>query len=243
MNALTEFSRLSGSLFIDGAVRTSDTTERLDIIDPATEDRIGEMSDATEAEVDEAIAIANHAQKTWDAKNPLHRAELMHECGRKMAEITPMVSEMMTREMGKPYKESADELQWGISAIDYFAEITRHEAGKVLGPVTDGQFHFTQKSAMGTAVIILPFNFPIVLFCWEAAPTISPTCRHPGRTSSTCPSRASGRLPPLAPICTSATHERLVHAYGKSFIDAARLLAREAPHSPDIVAYPAGEAE
>ena len=107
MNALTEFSRLSGSLFIDGAARTSDTTERLDIIDPATEDRIGEMSDATEAEVDEAIAIANQAQKTWDAMNPLHRAELMHECGRKMAEITPVVSEMMTREMGKPYKESA----------------------------------------------------------------------------------------------------------------------------------------
>ena len=133
MNALTEFSRLSGSLFIDGAARTSDTTERLDIIDPATEDRIGEMSDATEAEVDEAIAIANQAQKTWDAMNPLHRAELMHECGRKMAEITPMVSEMMTREMGKPYKESADELQWGISVYDVVTGIAADAPRPSLG--------------------------------------------------------------------------------------------------------------
>ncbi len=173
MNALTEFFRLSGSLFIDGTARGSTTTESLDIIDPATEDRIGEMADATEAEVDEAIAIANQAQKTWNAMNPLHRAELMHEVGREMAKLTPVVAEMITREMGKPYKESADEMQWGISAIDYYGEVARHEAGKVLGPVTDGQFHFTQKSAMGTAVIILPFNFPIVLFCWEAAAALS----------------------------------------------------------------------
>ena len=173
MNALSEFSKLSGSLFIDGAARTSSATERLDIIDPATEDRLGEMSDATEAEVDEAIAIANRVQKTWNGMNALHRAELLHEVGRKMAEMTPVVSEMMTREMGKPYKESADELQWGISAIDYYAEVARHEAGKVLGPVVDGQFHFTTKSPLGTAVIILPFNFPVVLFCWQAAAALA----------------------------------------------------------------------
>ena len=45
----------------------------------------------------------------------------------------------------------------------------------------------------------------------------------------------------LEPICASDTHERLVHAYGKSFADAARLLARDVPHPPDVVAYPASE--
>ena len=45
----------------------------------------------------------------------------------------------------------------------------------------------------------------------------------------------------LEPICTSDTHERLVHAYGKSFADAARLLARDVPHPPDVVAYPTSE--
>ena len=173
MNALTEFSRLSGSIFVDGAARSSSATEHLDIIDPATEDRIAEMPDTTAAEVDEAIAVANKAQKVWNAINPLQRAEMMHAVARDIAEIAPVVSEMMTREMGKPYKEAADELKWGITAVDYYAEIARHEAGKVLGPVTDGQFHFTQKNALGTAVIILPFNFPIVLLCWEAAAALA----------------------------------------------------------------------
>ncbi|MFP6741244.1 MAG: aldehyde dehydrogenase family protein, partial [Alphaproteobacteria bacterium] len=158
MNALTEFSRLSGSVYIDGAARGSSATERLDIIDPATEDRIGEMADATEAEVDEAIVTANRAQKEWNAINPLQRAEMMHEVARKMAALKPLVAEMMTRKMGKPYKEAADEVQWGISATDYYGEVARHDAGKVIGPVADGQFHFTQKTPLGTVVIILPFN-------------------------------------------------------------------------------------
>ena len=173
MNALSEFARLSGSLFIDGAVRASNATERLDIIDPATEDCLGEVSDATEAEVEETIAIANRAQKAWNARNALERAELLHKVARRMKELKPVVAEMMTREMGKPYKEAADEVDWGVTAVDYYAEIARHEAGKVLGPVVDGQFHFTTKVAMGTAVIILPFNFPVVLACWEAAAAIA----------------------------------------------------------------------
>ena len=44
MNALTEFSRLSGSIFVDGAARSSSSTEHLDIIDPATEDRIAGLT-------------------------------------------------------------------------------------------------------------------------------------------------------------------------------------------------------
>ena len=47
----------------------------------------------------------------------------------------------------------------------------------------------------------------------------------------------------LEPICVSDTHERLVHACGKSYRDAVRTLAREAPHPPDIVAYPATDDE
>ena len=47
----------------------------------------------------------------------------------------------------------------------------------------------------------------------------------------------------LAPICVSDTHERLVHACGKSYPDAVRTLAREAPHPPDVVAYPTTEDE
>ena len=85
----------------------------------------------------------------------------------------PLVAEMLTREMGKPYKESFDEVGWSASAIDYYAEIARHENGKVLGSAVDGQFHFTTKDPLGVVVIILPFNYPLCLLCWQAAAALA----------------------------------------------------------------------
>jgi alkyldihydroxyacetonephosphate synthase len=49
--------------------------------------------------------------------------------------------------------------------------------------------------------------------------------------------------PPLARICSTEPHERAGHAYGKSFRDVVRAFRREYPHPPDLVAFPADEAE
>src|SRR5260370_8850191 len=94
---------------------------------------------------------------------------MLNELSRQVMAARPLVAEMLTREMGKPYKESFDEVAWSASAIDYYAEIARHENGKVLGSAVDGQFHFTTKDPLGVVVIILPFNYPLCLLCWQGA--------------------------------------------------------------------------
>jgi betaine-aldehyde dehydrogenase len=173
MTALNEFLRLSGTLFVDGEFRASAGPDSLDVIDPATEEVIGRIADCTEADVDDVIRAANAAQRSWAAENALTRAERLHEVATRMREITPVLAEMLTREMGKPYKETADEVAWSASAIDYYAEVGRHDCGRVVGPAVDDQFHFTVKEPMGVVVSILPFNFPLVLLCWEAAAALA----------------------------------------------------------------------
>ena len=90
-----------------------------------------------------------------------------------MMTARPLVAEMLTREMGKPFKESADEVSWSASAVDYYAEVARHDNGRVLGPTVDGQFHFTAKEPLGVVVIVLPFNYPLCLLCWQAAAALA----------------------------------------------------------------------
>jgi betaine-aldehyde dehydrogenase len=165
--------QLSGRHQIDGRQVRGTGAERLPVIDPATEEVIGELSEATPAEVDAAVKAANAAQKHWNKLNYHRRAELLHEAAHAMRGQRAVIAEMLTREMGKPYKESADEVVWSASATDYYAEIARHEAGKVLGPVVDGQFHFTTKEPLGVVVIILPFNYPLCLLCWQAAAALA----------------------------------------------------------------------
>ncbi|MCP4233367.1 MAG: aldehyde dehydrogenase, partial [Aestuariibacter sp.] len=148
-------------------------TEQLDVIDPATEAVIGQMPFTTADEVNEAIEIANRSQQSWNKVNALSRAEIMHEIAANMRNSRGIIGEMLTREMGKPYKETTDEVDWSASSVDYYAEIARHDLGKVVGPAVDGQFHFTLKEPMGVVVIVLPFNFPFCLLCWSAAAALA----------------------------------------------------------------------
>jgi acyl-CoA reductase-like NAD-dependent aldehyde dehydrogenase len=173
MGAVEAFGRLSHHHRIAGELRRASGTNSLTVLDPATEARVGEIVDATPVEVEAAVAAANAAQRTWSKVNYHRRAELLHEVARRIMAARPLVAEMLTREMGKPYKESADETAWSASAVDYYAEVARHDNGRVLGPTVDGQFHFTTKDPLGVVVIILPFNYPLCLLCWQAAAALA----------------------------------------------------------------------
>lgn len=167
-----QMSRLSRSLYVEGVLKES-TGEPWTVRDPATEEVLGEVADATDEEVDAALGVANGAWPAWWALSALERAERLHRVAQNLRGMRTELAELMTREMGKPYKESADEVDWSITALDYYAEVGRHDTGHVLGPAVAGQMHYTVKEPMGVVAIILPFNFPYVLLCWEAAAALA----------------------------------------------------------------------
>lgn len=173
MSAKKDFSRLSGKLYVDGTFVASKSTASFDVIEPATEDRIGHIADATDAEVDNAIAIANVTRRKWNAMDPRSRAVLLHDIAAVIRRDKSLYAECLTREEGKPFKESVDEVSWCATAIDYYAELARHETGRIAGATVPGQFHFSIKEPLGTIVIVLPFNYPLVLLCWEAAAALA----------------------------------------------------------------------
>ena len=163
---------LSGRLYVDGRFMQSTSSEKFDVVDPATENIIGTVANSTAMEVESAIIFANKAQKKWRETEYLMRSELLHGVARKLREMAPLLAEILTREMGKPYKETADEIEWSATCFDYYAEISRHDQGRVLGPVVEKQFHYTLKEPLGVVVSIQPFNYPILLLAWQVAAAI-----------------------------------------------------------------------
>jgi betaine-aldehyde dehydrogenase len=166
------FTRLSRGLYVEGVLKQS-SGEAWTVRDPATEEPLGEVADATDEEVDAALSAANAAWPGWWGLSALERAERLHRVAQTLRGMRPELAELLTRESGKPYKESADEVDWSITALDYYAEIGRHDTGHVIGPAVAGQMHYTLKEPMGVVAVILPFNFPFVLLCWEAAAALA----------------------------------------------------------------------
>ena len=163
------FANLSHNVLIDGSFQKSQSQTGQPIIDPATEMVIGEIAETSKAEIDTAVAAGHAAQKKWWRLSALERAEILHDVANDLHAMKAQLAEVLTREMGKPYKESADEVDWSISAIRYYAEVGRSDMGKVVGNAVEGHFNYTLKLPLGVVVSIQPFNYPMTLLAWEGA--------------------------------------------------------------------------
>lgn len=173
---LEALSEVAGKNLIAGQRIASTATAAVDVIDPATEKRIGEVALSTADEVNAAVGAAVEAQKKWARLAALDRAHVLHEVADYMARHERRYAEALTREMGKPFKEAVDEVRWSVHSIRYSAEIARNDMGRVMGPATEGQFHYTLKQPLGVAALIMPFNYPLVLLAWEAGAALAAGC-------------------------------------------------------------------
>ncbi|MFM8955399.1 MAG: aldehyde dehydrogenase family protein [Actinomycetota bacterium] len=146
---------------------------RSPIIDPATSQQCGEFAQALPEEIDDAVKTAARAQREWWSMSALDRATTLHRVADRMLSMTATTGEILTREMGKPFRESNWEGGASASAFRYYAEIARNEQGRVAGPAIAGQVHMVIKEPLGTIVSIVPFNFPVLLFGWQAAAALA----------------------------------------------------------------------
>lgn len=171
-DVMANMARLSGKQFIAGEL-LSGTGERRPVIDPATAEPCGDYAEATAGEVDLAVDAARAAQSEWWALSALDRADALHDVAARLEARSAVVGECLTREMGKPFRESHWEGGAAASAFRYYAELARHDQGRVAGPAIAGQVHMTLKEPLGTVVSIVPFNFPVLLFGWQAAAALA----------------------------------------------------------------------
>jgi acyl-CoA reductase-like NAD-dependent aldehyde dehydrogenase len=144
------------------------------VIDPATLEHVGVISNATALEIDETLDAVNLAQRGWKARDAKSRAKILHQVA-SMIEATDMTrcAELMSREMGKPYPEAIGEVANCAPIFRYYAEMARDEAGKVAGTTQAGSFQYARYEPYGVSVHIMPFNFPILLMCWTVAASLA----------------------------------------------------------------------
>jgi betaine-aldehyde dehydrogenase len=80
---------------------------------------------------------------------------------------------LLTQEEGKPVPENEEELLWTANTFDYYAELGRHERGRVIPPGDPGQFNFVLKEPYGVVACIIPWNYPLLLMAWKVAPALA----------------------------------------------------------------------
>ena len=156
-----------------GGERAAGDGEAFAVENPYTEETITEVSSASPAQLDAAIAAASEAQRGWENTPAVERAEMLHEVANRLRARTDELAALMTTEGGKPLLENSDEVGWTAAAFDYYAEIGRDSAGRVIPSIEPTQLAMVVKDPVGPVGCIVPWNYPLLLLSWKLAPALA----------------------------------------------------------------------
>lgn len=156
-----------------GGERVAGSGARLAVENPFTTETIAEPGAASTEQVGAAVAKAREAWPGWAGTPAGERCELLHEVARRLREASEELARTMTAEGGKPLIENRDELDWTAAAFDYYAEIGRDHAGRVIPPIESTQVAMVLREPLGVVACIVPWNYPLLLLAWKVAPALA----------------------------------------------------------------------
>lgn len=150
--------------------------ETIPVVNPATEEIIGQLPAATGADIDRALQAAQSAFATWSQTSAWQRATVLHKAAQLVAERRDSIAAMLTLENGKPVADSQGEIDRVLDCIQYCAEESKRAYGRILPPRAPLLVQSTVKRAIGPVAALVPWNFPVFLATRKIAAALAAGC-------------------------------------------------------------------
>ncbi|MBC7864829.1 MAG: aldehyde dehydrogenase family protein [Bacteroidia bacterium] len=153
-------------LFINGKFVKPNSKKYFDTINPATEEKIAEIAEANEKDVDLAVTAAKNAyDKVWKKMPGKERAKYIYRIARMIQEKARELAVIETMDGGKAIRESRD-IDVPLAANHFF-----YYAG--WADKLEYAFPNRKPQSLGVAGQIIPWNFPLLMAAWKIAPALA----------------------------------------------------------------------
>ena len=153
-------------LFINGKFEKPQSKKYFNTINPATEEKLAEVAEANQADVNKAVAAARTAyDKVWRKTSAKERAKYIYRIARMVQERARELAIIETLDGGKPIRESRDfDVPTAANHFFYYA-----------GWADKLEYAFPNRKVMplGVAGQIIPWNFPLLMAAWKIAPALA----------------------------------------------------------------------
>ncbi|MGB3243083.1 MAG: betaine-aldehyde dehydrogenase [Sulfitobacter sp.] len=162
----------TASHFINGAYVEDTAGTPIDVIYPATGEKIATVYAATPAIVDMAINAAKTAQGAWAAMSGTERGRILRRAADMIRDRNHELSILETYDTGKPYQEtSVADATSGADALEYFGGMAATLTGEHIQ--LGENWVYTRREALGVCVGIGAWNYPTQIACWKGAPALA----------------------------------------------------------------------
>lgn len=160
--------------FIGGDWRQSQGDRWIADVNPSDRtDLVAEVPEGVANDVVSAVAAARAAQEPWRALTGPARAEHLYRWAAVIGERQEAIAQLMSREVGKPIGEARGEVGRCVMILRYYAGEAVRAYGDVIPAQAAGALQFTRREPLGVVALITPWNFPIAIPVWKAAPALA----------------------------------------------------------------------
>ncbi|MFJ6064505.1 NAD-dependent succinate-semialdehyde dehydrogenase [Streptomyces tendae] len=147
-------------MYIAGEWCQGGTGRTAPIVNPATEEVIGEVPLATTADLDRALDAATEGFRIWRGTPIAERTRILHAAAALIAERAADIGRVMTREQGKPLRESTGEARRTAETLRWHADDARRTYGRIV-PSAPGTVLTVRREPIGPVAAFVPWNFPV----------------------------------------------------------------------------------
>lgn len=160
--------------YINGQWVESSDPEKLNIINPATQEVIARAAKATKEETEETIKIAKRTFESgvWSDRSPQERAAVLLQIADKLQENIDELTELEVQNNGKTRREARSDAEEAASTFRYYAGLLNMPNGQTYETSGDMQTLIV-KEPIGVAGLIVPWNFPLLMSVWKIAPALA----------------------------------------------------------------------
>ena len=175
MPAATKVSVKPGKLLIDG--QWVDGSKKFETINPATEEVLTEITEASAVDVDHAVEAARRAFEDrngpWRKLSASERGRLIWNLAHLVEKNIDELSELETLDNGKPIFESRYvDMPMVIDVLRYYAGLATKIHGETVNTF-ETAFTYTLREPVGVVGMIVPRNFPLLLASWKLGPALA----------------------------------------------------------------------
>lgn len=154
------------SNYMGGDWVPSSSGKTLDVVNPATGDKLAKVPLSKAADVDRAVRVAREAFATWRMVPPLSRARYLFKYRELLEKDKEELARIVTLEHGKTLDEARGSVRRGIENVEHACGIPALMMGDKLEDIAAGIDCETVRQPLGVFAAIAPFNFPAMVPLW-----------------------------------------------------------------------------
>ena len=164
---------IESRLFIGGEFTDALDGGRIPVLNPHDNSLLAEVSEATSADIDRAVAAARKAFPAWKRMAAADRGRLLLELADAIEADAGYLSELESLDTGHPIRDTRVlDVPRTALTFRYFGGMADKVQGSVV-PVEAGFLNYVMREPLGVVGQIVPWNFPLMFTSWKMGPALA----------------------------------------------------------------------